>query len=610
MSYVEEPNDGVIASAEIMLWREQLSRAAERLTQGKLRHRDAQYYPYTNSDLVRLLANRWFPSHYESWKWGKKAVEERGDPRHVLEAIANTDPLTCYVNDRQPLSRIIRGIAHGEFGRGIVFANNRWFADTYPATAVDEFAEHARLVEHLCQLWGRETVDFYLDALHSLAAHVPQWLSIEDYGEDDIQKGVGQRLDQLQRKLINTRGGKQEVEELLGEVQTLMPFLARHPTQPMADLLGFLFSERLNPGIDPDLRRLIGMVRRRQQHFVFEETTSLVTAGFAAFFAELLLKQPEMAELLSPGLKLQIARSQAVHYRFAADNYFDSYVLGLTIFEHIFEKFCPQDGVETAMVQEMTRDAGGVLTAGEMVAKETRRYNLDFMIEVVKNYNNRQLLTEFLDADLLERLHKRCLAYVHDRMLSVNQNLKRTGWGAQVVAEPLPTEIEDLIKIVDEWSKLKQASAKGFLEKGTPDFPAIGEELNDLSRTLQIVAGFDQRPFDSKQAILLEINLAWVPNITVTTNGDGDDGVIVLQHTIDLDRGPLQQNDAASTLERFRRLSDRPVRLVTKEPRTKDDPTLEDYYYFIDDVGDEPKKGYVTYVPPAPTPQYSCGCEG
>jgi hypothetical protein len=178
------------------------------------------------------------------------------------------------------------------------------------------------------------------------------------------------------------------------------------------------------------------------------------------------------------------------------------------------------------------------------------------------------------------------------------------------VAEPLPTEIEDLIKIVDEWSKLKQASAKGFLEKGTPDFPAIGEELNDLSRTLQIVAGFDQRPFDSKQSILLEINLAWVPNITVTTNGDGDDGVIVLQHTIDLDRGPLQQNDAASTLERFRRLSDRPVRLVTKEPRTKDDPTLEDYYYFIDDVGDEPKKGYVTYVPPAPTPQYSCGCEG
>jgi len=605
MSYVEEPNNGVVSSQEIMLWREQLSRAAERLTKGKLVLRDAEYHPYTKSDLVRLLANRWFPSHYESWKWGKKAMEEAGDPRNYLEAIANTTPLTCYVNDRQPLARIIRGIAHGEFGRGIVFANNRWFADTYPDTAIDEFAEHARFVEYLTQLWGRDTVDFYLDALHSLAAHVPQWLSIEGFSEDDIQNGVVQRVEELQRKLINFRGGKEEVEQLLAQVQALMPFLAKHPMQPMSDLLGFLFSERLNPGIDPDLRRLIGMIRRRQQHFVFEETTSLVTAGFAAFFEELLLKQPEMAELLSPGLKLQIARNKAIHYRFAADNYFDSYVLGLSLFEHIFETHCREDGVETAMVQQMTRE-GGELTAGEMVGVETPRFNLDFMFEVVKNYNNRQLLTEFLDADVLERMHKRCLAYVRDRMLGVNQKLKRTGWGAQVVApEPLPNELEDLIKICQEWSKLKEASAKGFQEKGTPDFPAIGEDLEDLARTLQIVAGFDQRPFDSKQSILLRINLAWVPHIAVMSNGDGGDGVIVLEHTLDLDRGPLKQDEAASTLERFRRLCDRPSRLLTQEQRSKDDKTLEDFFYFIDEAGHETKKGFVSYKPPPP-PQ-SCG---
>src|SRR5579883_767413 len=221
MQHVNDPAPGVIPFDEIMLWREQLNRAAERLLGGKLALRDAEYHPYTSEDMVRLLANHWFPSHYTSWKWGKQALERRNDPTNYLKAIANTSPLTCHINNRMALSNIIRAIAHGEFGRGIVFANNRWFHDTFPETAASEFGEHAEFVEWLRREWGEETVDFYLDALHSLAAHVPTWLSVDETSEDSLQRSVIERIAELQRQLITSRGNKEEVDKILETLQVL-----------------------------------------------------------------------------------------------------------------------------------------------------------------------------------------------------------------------------------------------------------------------------------------------------------------------------------------------------------------------------------------------------
>jgi hypothetical protein len=150
-------------------------------------------------------------------------------------------------------------------------------------------------------------------------------------------------------------------------------------------------------------------------------------------------------------------------------------------------------------------------------------------------------------------------------MTRASQTLARMGWGPQVVFDPLPTSIPELLKICQVWMQQAEMSEYYHQNMGTPLFPVPPQLVKHIAQVLQIVMAFDQDKRGLQKQLVMRTGAHFLPNIYVEDDGRDTDGVLTLKHDFDPSWGPLLQSECRDTLKFFRRLFGRPVRLYTME---------------------------------------------
>jgi hypothetical protein len=191
--------------------------------------------------------------------------------------------------------------------------------------------------------------------------------------------------------------------------------------------------------------------------------------------------------------------------------------------------------------------------------------NYDKFFEVARTYEDNRFLNEFLNEELLEQINEEALNWAARFMTRANDLLKRTGWGPQVIFDPLPTGLDDLLKVVQAWLQESQMAEMYHENMGTPLFPLPPIILQHIAQVLMLVKSYDRNKHALRKQLVMRTGAHFLPNIYIEDDGRDTDGVLTLKHDFDLTWGPLLQSECRDTLKYFRRLYGRPVRLLTME---------------------------------------------
>jgi hypothetical protein len=207
--------------------------------------------------------------------------------------------------------------------------------------------------------------------------------------------------------------------------------------------------------------------------------------------------------------------------------------------------------------------------------------NYDKFFEVARTYEDNRFLNEFLNEELLENINEESLNWAARFMTRANDLLKRTGWGPQVIFDPLPSSVDELLQVVQTWLQEAQMAEMYHENMGTPLFPLPPLILQHIAQVLMLVKSFDRNKHAVRKQLVMRTGAHFLPNIYIEDDGRDTDGVLTLKHDFDPTWGPLLQSECRDTLKYFRRLYGRPVRLLTMEQAAdrQGNPVGEPYPY-------------------------------
>lgn len=528
---------------------------------------DVDFQFVASGELVERAATRFMPRQYHSWYWGNKALKLKEQHSAApLYGCVNSDPLILYLPEQSSVATMAQALAEGWVGRGIVYRLNQNFQDCSPGTVVEEFAQHQSYVEQLALVWTRQGVDLILDALHAINYYCGKVPKVELKADEEVRAGVLERLTQLRIQLAAS--GDETLRQPIAELEKL---LVQNPLRPTSDFFAFIIDPFRNPGVPEELRNLASIVRRQSRYFLAQDMTALLTEGFARFIARRILDDPRLE--LSTMAQLDLCKLRAHVERRITNQYFNRDVLGQRLFEYVFEQ-----------------------------------YGMSRILQIVREYDDKQFLLEFLDDTLFQRVNEDICQYVRSMLGKVNAELRTSGWH-RVVADLSQTGIEPLIDVVSKWAELAEAAQTAHERTGTPLFPVDRMILRDMSTVLQVVASYDQEPDLTKLSLIRHFSMDSIPTIVIFDDGS-ESGFVQMKHILDSRFGPMVPREASDVTKLFRRLITLEIKLFTMEPRSQQDQTLEEYVYQTQKGSEEVKGSFVSWVAPVVVQEWRCGCEG
>ncbi len=567
---------------------ERMTRAGARVG---LRPYPTEYELVTDEQMVELIPYVMMPVHYRHWRYGKQALQQKKQAGsfHIFEAVLNTNPSICYLGTTNTLEMQALVMGHAKWGHVDFFANNNLFKTTAANSVVSRFALAKEKIDRLIEdpNWGWDAVEAILDAAHALEDHVGWLPHVEQATDKELRDQAQNQLRELRRRIADEGSRSSLTKEMLEkEAEELQKRLMRYPFYPTQDILGFLADPANTPKLPEEAHMLLSIVRDQSLYFQPQGRTKFMNEGWASYWEKHLLLQPELSFPIE--MRLSLAKYWTMHSRQATNWYLDPYALGLNVFEFIDEKYGYDEPEAEMEVRPLVMvDDNTVVESEETrVVKYTPR-NRDKMMEVRKYFDDNRFLEEFLQDELFEKINLNALEWVRRLITQVSALLRKNGWNPQLVINPVPQTLEDLMKVVELWNSIAEKSEEMHAQSGAPMFPVPPQLLQEMATVLQIVGSFDANRHKARRQLVLRTAYHSKPMIYITDIGRRSDGVWTMKHEFDPNFGPLMQSEARDTLKYFRRLCGEPARLLTMDQRTdwQDRPTgpLIPYEYYTAD---------------------------
>jgi len=578
--------------------------------------RGAQWYGFTPPRIIyRMISDHtmldltayslMMPTDIPYWANGKRAEQARQNSKnfHVFEAALPFGTVWLGATNTIPMN--INVMAHAVYGHVALCEMNFLTPDTEPETALNRFAQYRNKVQKLIRdpRWGWEGVEYILDAAHALSNHCGKLPVVPGkLNEDEVREQLEAAAESLRERIaVESQFSTAEEKVLKRKLASIEAQLRRHPIVPSDDLLGFLLDRRNTPNMDEDTRNLIEIVRKRSIFVQPVGELKWMHEGWSSFWEKKILQAPHVG--LPFEFMFDLAKAWSMHDHTVATNfYFDPYSMGVRVWEYIDRKYGYDEGeVEIERPVVKVNKHGVRYESKQMETVKAVKRNYDKMFQIGREYRDTRFLTEFLNEELIEEINNEALGWVTRYMTRAMSYLKGAGWGPQVVFDPLPTSIDELLKICQAWLQEAEMSEYYHQNMGTPMFPIPPFLVQHMVQVLQIVKAFDRNKRMLQKMLIRRVGMQFVPNIYVVDDGRYTDNVLTLKHEYDANWGPLLQSEARDTLKYFGRLwalggRGKKVRLLTMEIRTdrQGNPIGDPfpYEYLLD--GDTVKERAVT----------------
>jgi spore cortex formation protein SpoVR/YcgB (stage V sporulation) len=570
-----EPTAFEIEMSDLMVWDDRMKRGA--VWYG-FTPPQVTYRLISDSTMLDLTAyTLMMPTDIPSWTNGKRAEQAKKNAKnfHVFEAALPNGTVWLGATNTIPMN--INVMAHAVYGHVALCNMSFLTPDTEPETALERFAQYRNKVYKLIRdpRWGWDGVEYILDAANALALHCGRLPTIAGrLNDDELREQLEAEAESLRERIAHEGQFSTAEEKVLKrKLATVEANLKRHPIAPTDDLIGFLRDRRNTPNMDDETRMLLDVVWNRSRFVQPVGRSKFMHEGWSSFWEKKCLQAPHMG--LPFEYMFDLAKAWSMHDHTVATNfYFDPYSMGVRVWEYIDRKTGFDEGEVAVERPVLKRNKKGFLYESKQTETVTAvKRNYEKMFEIGRNYEDTRFLTEFLNQELLEEINTEALGWVVRYMTKASNYLRSTGWGPQVVFDPLPTSLDELLKICQVWLEAAQQSEYYHKEMGTPMFPVPPFLVQHMVQVLQIVKAYDQNSRALQKMLVRRTGMQFVPNIYVSDDGRNTDNVLTLKHEFDPTWGPLLQSEARETLLYFGRLwklggRGAAVRLLTMEIKT------------------------------------------
>jgi stage V sporulation protein R len=229
-------------------------------------------YHLARPEDVYFAAANGLPARYSSARWGAQfdsdyARYQRGQGR-IYELIFNTRPAHAYLMEGNSLVAQTLVIAHC-LGHGWVFEHNGWFGAVDRDIMPRVLSAAERIADYMAA-HGRDRVEDFLDACHSIAIHQPQAQLIRRAPASEPERRPGP-YDVLFPDEVAC-----EMRDVAVQREALR---RRFPREPEGDLLAFI--ERHARGLEDWQRDVISIVHSEQSYFLPQLRTKILNEGAA-----------------------------------------------------------------------------------------------------------------------------------------------------------------------------------------------------------------------------------------------------------------------------------------------------------------------------------------
>lgn len=229
-------------------------------------------YHLVRPEEVYFAAANGLPARYSSARWGAQFDAEYGRYRRgegrIYEVIFNTRPVHGYLMEGNSLVAQTLVIAHC-LGHGYVFETNRWLG-AVDRTIMPRVLSAAERIADYMEAHGRDRVEDFLDACHSIAIHQPQAHLVRRARAAETEHRAGP-YDALFPDEVAAAHKRAAGERAAAR--------RRFPREPEADLLGFI--EHHARALEDWQRDVISIVRSEQSYFLPQMRTKILNEGAA-----------------------------------------------------------------------------------------------------------------------------------------------------------------------------------------------------------------------------------------------------------------------------------------------------------------------------------------
>jgi spore cortex formation protein SpoVR/YcgB (stage V sporulation) len=333
----------------------------------KLDIHENNIFMISSETMVEMYISGGLPIYFSHWSFGKRFSEDfelykNNQMGLAYEIIAATNPCTTYLmeNNTDLVQKLV--IAHACFGHNHFFKNNY----LYSSVNILPYAEYARDFINECRMrYGEVEVDSILDACLIL-----QWFGVDEnsnYNFGDLLKTIN--IPEFKDSWEMDRFfSKQELKEK-PERNIIKDF---QNNENLLDIIS-KYSE-----LDEWKKEIVKIISVFSKFFWKNILTKTINEGFATFIHykimnEMDLTQGEMLQFL--GLHTGVANAP----KYSSANKINPYYLGFYIFQDI-----------------------------------EKRFGMDYLLNVVKNYRDDNFLEQFLTREIMESKLK--LMYAEKKM--------------------------------------------------------------------------------------------------------------------------------------------------------------------------------------------------
>ena len=134
--------------------------------------------------------------------------------------------------------------------------------------------------------------------------------------------------------------------------------------------------------------------------------------------------------------------------------------------------------------RHMTDEDGNLLEfTGLWRLVEVPDSDLTPILEIIRKYVDLTFFFTYLDFEKFEQVHAESMAWIEDRFIQISDTLKRGGWHADLLAQPMPPSLDAKLEKVQQWLGVLQHQR----EEPGPQFPAHEQELTWMGQILSMI---------------------------------------------------------------------------------------------------------------------------
>ena len=343
------------------------------------------FFEICPSDIIYTFGAYGMPTRFSHWTFGKayhrmKAQYDYNLER-IYELVINTDPCYAFLLDGNSLiqNKLIMAhvIAHCDF-----FKNNSYFKNT-TRSMVESMAVAANRFREYEFLYGRDTVESFLDAAMSISEHVePRRLIKKSCSKaDTVQQGYRPQRKETPYDDLWSLDELDQCHCATGRLQK------RFPPEPKKDLMLFIIEN--SKELEEWQRDIMSVLRQEMLYFWPQMETKIINEGWATYWHLRIMREIEMNE--ADALEFAKLHSGIIQ---TTPTRINPYTLGLKIFEDIEKRW---DNPTPEEREKYGRQGG----EGKQKIFEVRAMEND--ISFLRNYLTKELVEE-LDLYLYKKV--------------------------------------------------------------------------------------------------------------------------------------------------------------------------------------------------------------